>query len=219
MTKNLIFFATLLIIFMLNISDNVISAEAQDEEADPVLDLDGNKLQTGTSYYFIPSFRPGGGVTIYPTADKNCTNGVAQLVFGVGLPVTFAYGETDPDVVRVSTNLTISFSPGILYSPAVWKVDEYDPAGEKNLITSGEIDSNEASINRWFQIRKDLFPGYYKFVFCPKFCESCTQICTDVGISIYDEIRRFVVEGTLSSTFAFKKFEAGTNSTNGYLVA
>ncbi|XP_075481292.1 miraculin-like [Primulina tabacum] len=212
--KNLIFIATLLI-FMLNISDNVICAEAQDEKADPVLDWEGNELTTGTRYYVFPTFRPGGGVSIYPMANKNCTIRVAQLVFGDGLPVTFAYGGTDPEnVVRESTDLMISFPFGILYFPTGWRVGEYDADAEQYFVTAGEIDSNGTSINSWFQIRKESEARRYRFFSCPKVCESCAKICTKVGIYVDDDgVRHFALDGSFpSSTFMFRKFEESTNS-------
>ncbi|XP_073057153.1 miraculin-like [Primulina eburnea] len=212
--KNLIFIATLLI-FMLNTSDNVISAEAQDEKADPVLDWEGNELTTGNRYYVLSVFRPGGGVTIYPRANKKCTNRVAQLVFGNGLPVTFAYGGTDPEnVVRESTDLTISFPFGTFLFPTEWKVDEYDADAEQYFVTAGESDSNGTSINSWFQIRKESGDLGYRFFSCPKVCESCAKICTKVGIYLdEDGVRHFALNGNFrSSTFTFRKFEESTNS-------
>lgn len=154
-----------------NISDNVVSA-AKDEVPDPVLDVDKNELKTGNRYYVLSVFRPGGGVSVYPTVNKNCTFAIAvtQLVFGDGIQVTFANGGTDlGEVVRESTDIVITFSPRMFFFPAVWKVDEYDEAAKQYFVTAGDFDGNQTSINNWFQIRKDTSSAEeYRFVFSPQ---------------------------------------------------
>ncbi|XP_073138750.1 kunitz trypsin inhibitor 5-like [Henckelia pumila] len=176
-------------------------AEANDGVSpDPVLDVDGNELKTGTNYYVLSTFRPGGGLSLYPLPNKNITSAVAQLVFGQGLPVVFDNGGTDlGEVVRESTDLTISFAPGMLFSPAEWKVVGYDEAAENHFVVAGESDGDESTVNNRFQIRKNSSLGDYRFFFCPK-------DCSDVGIYVEDDgIRRLALEHYFfSSTFMFK---------------
>ncbi|XVE90583.1 hypothetical protein DITRI_Ditri20bG0089400 [Diplodiscus trichospermus] len=167
-----------------------------DDQLDPVLDISGQELQTGTDYYILPVSRGrGGGLTLASTGNETCPLDVVQeqLEVSNGLPVTFSPVNVTKGVVRVSTDLNVKFSAAtICVQSTVWKLDN-DESIQKRVVTTGGVEGNPGSetLSNWFQIQK--FDDDYKLVFCPGVCDICRPFCGNLGVFIDGGIRRLAI--------------------------
>ncbi|KAL6280095.1 hypothetical protein ACE6H2_016976 [Prunus campanulata] len=171
---------------------------AADAAPSPVLDITGNKLQTGVDYYILPVIRGrGGGLTLASTSNKtSCPLDVVQEQNEVsnGLSLKFSPVNVTKGVVRVSTDLNIKFSSTtICVQSTVWKLGEFDEQTGQWFVTSGRVEGNPGrqTTSNWFKIEK--FGDDYKLVFCPTVCNFCKVICRDVGIFFQDGKRRLAL--------------------------
>ena len=165
---------------------------------DPVLDISGKKLRTGTDYYILPVFRGrGGGLTLASTGNETCPLDVVQeqLEVSNGLPVTFSPVNIKKGVIRVSTDQNIKFSAAtICVQSTVWKLANFDDSTQQWFVTSGGVEGNPGreTVDNWFKIEKD--EDDYKLVFCPTVCNFCKVKCRDVGVFIDDAgVRRLAL--------------------------
>ncbi|XP_021282616.1 kunitz trypsin inhibitor 2-like [Herrania umbratica] len=166
------------------------------DELDPVLDISGEELRTGTDYYILPVIRGrGGGLTLASTGDETCPLDVVQeqLEVSNGLPLTFSPVNITKGVVRVSTDLNIKFSAAtICVQSTVWKLDN-DEATQKLVVTTGGVEGNPGieTLSNWFKIER--YEDDYKLVFCPGVCDFCRPVCGDLGVFIDAGIRRLAL--------------------------
>ncbi|EOY09863.1 Proteinase inhibitor I3 [Theobroma cacao] len=163
---------------------------------DPVLDISGEELRTGTDYYILPVIRGGGGgLTLASTGNETCPLDVVQeqLEVSNGLPLTFSPVNITKGVVRVSTDLNIKFSAAtICVQSTVWKLDN-DEATQKMVVTTGGVEGNPGieTLSNWFKIER--YEDDYKLVFCPGVCDFCRPVCGDLGVFIDAGIRRLAL--------------------------
>jgi len=163
-------------------------ASTDDDSPDPVLDITGKKLRTGTSYYILPVFRGrGGGLTLASTGIETCPLDVVQERREVenGLPVTFSPVNIKKGVIRLSTDLNIKFSTStVCVQSTVWKLNSHDDSLGQWFVTTGGVEGNPGreTTSNWFKIEK--FDDDYKLVFCPSVCDNCKVLCRDIGIYI-----------------------------------
>ncbi|TXG47972.1 hypothetical protein EZV62_027266 [Acer yangbiense] len=177
----------------------VVTADAS---PDPVLDIVGKKLRTGTDYYILPVIRGrGGGLTLASTGKETCPLDVVQERHDVenGLPVTFSPVNIKKGVVRLSTDQNIKFSAStICVQSTVWKLDSHDDSLGQWFVTTGGVEGNPGreTTSNWFKIEK--FDDDYKLVFCPSVCDICKVLCRDIGIYIDQAtgIRRLALSDT-----------------------
>ncbi|KAI9198508.1 hypothetical protein LWI28_017073 [Acer negundo] len=173
-----------------------------DASTDPVLDIAGEKLRTGTDYYILPVVRGrGGGLTLASTGNENCPLDVVQERHEVenGLPVTFSPVNIKKGVVRLSTDQNIKFSAStICIQSTVWKLDSHDDSLGQWFVTTGGVEGNPGreTTSNWFKIEE--FDDDYKLVFCPSVCDTCRVLCRDIGIYIDQAtgIRRLALSDT-----------------------
>ena len=167
-----------------------------DDELDPVLDISGQELRTGTDYYILPVIRGrGGGLTLASTGNETCPLDVVQEQQEVsnGLPLTFSPMNVQKGVVRVSTDLNVKFSAAtICVQSTVWTL-ENDESTQKRVVTTGGVEGNPGreTISNWFKIEK--FEDDYKLVFCPEVCDICRPVCGDLGVFTDGGIRRLAI--------------------------
>ncbi|KAL8241173.1 hypothetical protein R6Q59_014528 [Mikania micrantha] len=174
---------------------STISLSLAQPSPDPVRDIDGNLLRSGTEYYILPVFRGmGGGVTLASTRNETCPLDVVQAALEVdnGLPLTFTPVDPKKGVIRESTDLNIIFSAfSICIQSNVWMIEEY----EGELVVSGHgVSGNpgQETLGNWFKIEK--LEDDYKLVFCPTVCDFCKPVCGDIGVTITENgIRRLVI--------------------------
>ncbi|KAI9198171.1 hypothetical protein LWI28_011315 [Acer negundo] len=160
-----------------------------DASPDPVLDIAGKKLRTGTDYYILPVFRGrGGGLTLASTGNETCPLDVVQERHELenGLPVTFSPVNIKKGVIRLSTDQNIKFSASTAcVQSTVWKLDSHDDSLGQWFVTTGGVEGNPGrrTMSNWFKIEK--FDDDYKLVFCPSVCDHiCKVLCRDIGIYI-----------------------------------
>ncbi|KAL3568681.1 hypothetical protein D5086_031332 [Populus alba] len=113
---------------------------------EPVLDVTGKILRTGTSYYILPER--------YEASN--------------GLPLKLTPVNTKKGVVRVHTDLNIRFSAAsICHQSTAWKLDNYDEWTKQWFVTTNGVEGNPGpeTTNNWFKIEK--FEDKYKLVFLP----------------------------------------------------
>ncbi|KAK6243891.1 hypothetical protein QUC31_010300 [Theobroma cacao] len=165
---------------------------------DPVLDISGEELRTGTDYYILPVIRGGGGggLTLASTGNETCPLDVVQeqLEVSDGLPVTFSPVNIKKGVVRVSTDQNIKFSAAtICVQSTLWKLDSFDDSTQQWFVTTGGVEGNPGreTIDNWFKIEK--YEDDYKLVFCPTVCDFCKVMCRDVGVFIDGGVRRLAL--------------------------
>ncbi|XP_021909451.1 latex serine proteinase inhibitor-like [Carica papaya] len=147
-------------------------------ESDVVLDIDGNEVRVGPTYYIIPSVLQllGGGLTFRGSDTKPCQLTVAQdrCNIDTGRPVIFSqYVRTKDGVVRQSTDINIKFiNKTKCGESTVWKVSRFGGTSGKFLVTDGGHESRKDEIH-YLGSELSLFKinstesGYYKLVFDP----------------------------------------------------
>ncbi|KAD5961932.1 hypothetical protein E3N88_13405 [Mikania micrantha] len=174
---------------------STISLSIAQPSPDPVLDIDGNLVRSGTEYYILPVFRGrGGGVTLASTRNETCPQDVVQEGQEVdsGLPLTFTPVDPKKGVIRESTDLNIVFSAAsICFQSNVWNLEEYE--GEL-VVSARGVSGNpsQETLANWFKIEK--LDDDYKLVFCPTVCDFCRPVCGDIGVTITENgIRRLVI--------------------------
>ncbi|OMP05594.1 Proteinase inhibitor I3, Kunitz legume [Corchorus olitorius] len=178
--------ASILILFLAALAFLICANAAA--APDPVLDITGKILRTGTDYYILPVIRGrGGGLTLASTGNDTCPLDVVQeqLEVSNGLPVTFSPVNVKKGVVRVSTDQNIKFSAAsICVQSTVWKLESFDEATQQWFVTTGGVEGNPGreTVDNWFKIEK--YEKDYKLVFCPTVCDFCKVICRDVGVFI-----------------------------------
>lgn len=166
---------------------------------DPVLDITGEKLRTGTEYYILPVIRGrGGGLTLVSRkANKGCSPVVAQEQDELrnGLPLTFSPVNIKKGIIRVSTDHNFNFSSALTLcvQSSVWKLDSYDESIGQWFVTTGGIlgSPGRVTTGNWFKIEK--YQDDYKLVFCPSVCNFCKVVCRDVGIFVDKGERRLAL--------------------------
>ncbi|KAK9049040.1 hypothetical protein SSX86_031993 [Deinandra increscens subsp. villosa] len=185
---------------------SIISFSLAQESPDPVRDIDGNLLRSGTEYYILPVFRGmGGGLTLAPTRNQSCPLDVVQESLEVdnGLPLKFTPVDPKKGVIRESTDLNIVFSAfSICIQSNVWMLEEY----EGQLIVSGHGMSGnpgQETLSNWFKIEK--YEDDYKLVFCPAVCDFCRPVCGDIGVTITENGRRRLAISDEPFKVVFKK--------------
>ncbi|KAI3721476.1 hypothetical protein L2E82_32489 [Cichorium intybus] len=185
---------------------SIISLSVGQPSPDPVRDIDGNLLRSGTEYYILPVFRGmGGGLTLAPTRNDSCPLDVVQADLEVdnGLPLTFTPVDPKKGVIRESTDLNIIFSAAsICIQSNVWMLEEYDGS---LIVTSHGVGGNpgQETINNWFKIQK--YEDDYKLVFCPTVCDFCRPVCGDIGVVIAENGRRSLAISDVPFKIMFKK--------------
>ncbi|KAJ6421296.1 hypothetical protein OIU84_028631 [Salix udensis] len=182
--------AVLLLSFLLSAlaANQYLPRAAATASPDPVLDVNGKILTTGTSYYILPVLirgRGGGGLKMATTGRKTCPLDVVQDRYEAsnGLPLKFTPVNSKKGVIRVHTDLNIKFSAAsICHQSTVWKLDSYDEWAKQWFVTTNGVEGNPGpeTTSNWFKIEK--FQNNYKLVFCPTVCRHCKVMCKDVGI-------------------------------------
>ncbi|KAL5746948.1 hypothetical protein ACOSP7_023937 [Xanthoceras sorbifolium] len=169
---------------------------------EPLLDISGDKVVTGTEYYIVSVIRGagGGGLNFISGRNEPCPMDVFQERSDLrrGRPLSLFpvnYNGEVGTVVYDSTDLNIQFNvqrPRCNEETTVWKVDNYDnKMGAWFITTNGVIGNPGAeTLQNWFKFEKvadDL--NVYKIVHCPSVCKSCVKLCSDVGIHFETERR------------------------------
>ncbi|KAF8048994.1 hypothetical protein N665_2334s0005 [Sinapis alba] len=168
-------------------SHRVATTEAAVE---PVTDIYGGRLTSGTKYYILPVVRGrGGGLTMSKAENKTCSKSVIQEQYEVsnGLPLTFSPSDKSR-IIRVSTDLNFKFS-----ATSIWNLDNVDEKTNQWFIGTCGVEGNpgQTTVGNWFKI--DKYEDHYKIVFCPSVCSFCKVMCRDIGVFVQDGTRRLVL--------------------------
>ncbi|TXG53974.1 hypothetical protein EZV62_019230 [Acer yangbiense] len=193
----------------------------------PLVDINGDKVRTGTTYRIVSAIRGGGGggLTLADGRNGLCPLDVVQLGSDLmwGLPFLFSpvnnTVEEENDVPE-STDLNIIFAtPQIMIcgEPKVWKVDNYDQStGQWFITTNGAVGNPGAqTLESWFKFEK-VNGNTYKIKYCPSVCETCVSLCSDVGIYFGNGGRRLALSKT--SPFLVNIYKA-EDASNGKIVS
>ncbi|KAK1404206.1 Kunitz trypsin inhibitor 2 [Heracleum sosnowskyi] len=168
------FFSSLLVF----VTSFLVASAANDK----VLDIDGQELRTGTSYYILPVERSnvGGGLS---SEGHDCPVSVVQT-FNVddrGTAVTFTLVDPKEATIGVSEDLNIKSSDKSCAPANVWKID-----GGQRFVSTGGVLGNPGpdTISNWFRIEKvQGRNNSHKLVYCPSVCNaSCRPVCGDLGV-------------------------------------
>nr|P83036.2 RecName: Full=Trypsin inhibitor; Short=LTI; Short=LlTI; AltName: Full=Kunitz-type trypsin inhibitor LlTI; Contains: RecName: Full=Trypsin inhibitor alpha chain; Contains: RecName: Full=Trypsin inhibitor beta chain [Leucaena leucocephala] len=157
-----------------------------------LVDLDGDPLYNGMSYYILPVARgKGGGLELARTGSESCPRTVVQTRSETsrGLPARLA----SPYRILIGSNipLTIEFQPQKPYSchghssrSLQWKV-------EKTQMVKIASSDEEQRLFGPFQIQP--YRNHYKLVYCESESRNHHDDCRDLGISIDDQQNRLLV--------------------------
>ena len=183
-------------------------------DPEPLLDINGEKVFTGTPYYIVSAIRGagGGGVSVFPTRDR-CPRNIIQLSSDLdkGLPLLFSPAiENGDGLVYESSDLNIRFySQDAFCLQMVWKVNHYDSSTGQWFITRSGSAGNPGAetLHNWFKFERFGNTNSYKIVHCPKVCDSCASLCSEVGLYEIDGVRRLAIKGERIFMIAFIKAE------------
>ncbi|KAI9126670.1 hypothetical protein K1719_002266 [Acacia pycnantha] len=135
-----------------------------------VVDISGEKVKAGVSYYVLSAYRGrGGGLTFNTFKNDTCPHVVVQEIFGFskGKPVQFFPLNPKNHVVHTFRNLNIKFSEPIVSictESGVWRLNKF-MSEALNVATNG-VEGTQETYNR-FMIEKAEVEGAYKLKFCP----------------------------------------------------
>lgn len=182
-------FASAVSFFTLWLISMAICAVAQT----PVLDTNGQPLESGVEYYVLPAITDvAGGLTLIDRNDS-CPLYVGQepiaQVVSQGFPVILKPYANEETIIRESRDLTVTFQAfTTCIQSTSWRVGEADPeTGRRFIVTAGEAD--------YFAIQNNR--GGYNFVWCPtESCPDCGRPrCGSAGILIENNKRLLVLDG------------------------
>nr|5DSS_B Chain B, MP-4 [Mucuna pruriens] len=154
-------------------------------DAEPVIDTDGNPLLHRGKYYIMPSNwgPPGGGLRLGKTRNLNCPVTVLQDYNEAinGLPVKFNIREILPRTIFTDTELNIEFTekPNCAENRA-WSLFKGDDRGHKARVGIGGSNGHpggEMLRGGFYGEQHGLRNGTYKLVFC----RDGSSTCLDVG--------------------------------------
>ncbi|KAE9600178.1 hypothetical protein Lal_00046115 [Lupinus albus] len=165
---------------------------------EPVLDISGQKLETGVKYYIVPVIRGrGGGLTLKTNGNNTCPIYVVQEKneLSNGLPVTFTPYNAKKGVILTSTDLNIkSFvnpKTTACVQSTVWRLLK-ELTGVWFLSTGGvEGKPGIDTILNWFKIEKAAKD--YIISFCPsQVCDKCITLCNSLGLFRHDDGNKYL---------------------------
>ncbi|KAK2662927.1 hypothetical protein Ddye_001504 [Dipteronia dyeriana] len=182
---------------------------------DPLLDLDGEKVEAGWAYYIISAIRGagGGGLTLSFNRNGLCPLDVTQHSLDLfrGYPMFFFptnYSSENRGYVHESMDVNILFYANIINcnEPMVWKVDNYDEKRGAWFITTNGVIGNPGplTMKNWFKFVK--IGDAYKIVHCPSDVSGSTvNLCSDVGINFVGNVRHLALTSGQPFRFRFVK--------------
>ncbi|WP_168415049.1 Kunitz family serine protease inhibitor, partial [Acinetobacter indicus] len=162
---------------------------AAEDVLDPVVDIAGEDLQTDALYYVLPYiWALGGGVGLGRNWNGSiCPFSVVQSPFEVndGSPVRFSPILDEDSVVRVSTDIDISFvrAPKLCSDLPIWQISDL-------FVTLGG--TGGSIIDRFRIVKHNVSPFMqtYKIVFC-----KARRACQNIGIFNKNGIRYLALSG------------------------
>lgn len=134
-----------------------VSLSLGQESPDPVRDVDGNLLRSGTDYYILPEFPGrGGGLTLAATRNESRPLDVVQEGHQLekGLPLKLTPVNPKKGVIRESSDLNIIFSAtSICVQSNVWMLEEYNG---QYIISGHGMSENPGreTVSNWFKMAK-----------------------------------------------------------------
>ncbi|KAJ4875014.1 kunitz trypsin inhibitor 1 [Raphanus sativus] len=154
--------------------------------AGPVLDVNGDLIFGGSSYYVLPAIwgPGGGGLTLSSLGDKQCPLYIQKEDSEVerGLPVKFSNWRLKVPFVPESENLNIEMDVAAticVQSTYWWVAPSNLPIMTFWIAAGPKPDHGEDSSRSFFQIKRTgEFHNGYKITFC-----SGDGACDDVGIA------------------------------------
>ncbi|KAF7820295.1 kunitz trypsin inhibitor 2-like [Senna tora] len=172
----------------------------------PVLDTSGKPLQPGVPYQILPV--AGGPFALGAYENDMCPLVVVQAAqqkkaaatnndFLKFPPVTFSPAKSGAGVIRTGTNLNVKFSTTSSStcggSTMVWRL--LKRITEARFISTDGVEGNPSSdtLFNWFMIEKSKSKrGGYKLKFCPTEICNCSVVCSDLGIYVGDDKKRYL---------------------------
>lgn len=158
----------------------------------PLLDSNGEKVLAGTPYYIVTIYAgPAAGIVSLAGGRNYCPfDVILSINMDRGQPLLISPATEDQDgIVYDSTDVNIKFSniSGGICSDAsfVWKVDNYDTLWGEWFITTNGTEGNPGAqtLQNWFKFERVFgTTNVYYFVHCPKVCDTCVTLCSEIGV-------------------------------------
>ncbi|XP_021722899.1 miraculin-like [Chenopodium quinoa] len=164
------FSATIFLISFLSIG------AAKTATKDLVLDVEGNPLEVGLSYYVrtvLSQLGIGGGIVAASKPNQpECPQYVAQLAVGWygESPITFLPSDPSHKHIHISSDLNIMFNTSSsVCSQGAWQLTPDANSGSLHLSTGGGIGNpSPQTAANWFKIENSIASsGFYQLEYCP----------------------------------------------------
>ncbi|XP_028803206.1 kunitz trypsin inhibitor 2-like [Neltuma alba] len=177
-------FSTIITLFFFLFTFSTKTPQAAAATPEPVLDISGEKLKAGESYFVLPAGRGRGGGLTFGTFGDSCPRVVVQERFETskGEPVQFLPANPKNHVIFTSRNLNVQFSrrtTSACDESRVWKLTKFISEAMNVGINGIAGNQDFSTISNWFMIEKAEFEGVYKLKFCPK---EGVVTCEDLGV-------------------------------------
>ncbi|RDY09568.1 Kunitz-type trypsin inhibitor-like 2 protein, partial [Mucuna pruriens] len=150
------------------------------DDVEQVLDIKGNPIFPGGTYYIVPAIRgpPGGGVRLGKTGNSKCPVTVLQDYSELvnGLPVKFTIPGISPGIIFTGTTLEIEFAEKPWCAESSKWVVFVDNEIQKACVGIGGPQGHpgQQTFGGTFHIQKYGFG--YKLVFCITGSPTCLDI-------------------------------------------
>lgn len=167
---------------------------------EPVLDTSGKELLPGVPYLIQPV--TGGAFALVAYQNDTCPLLVVQVQQKASdslkfPPVTFSPANPGARVIQTSTNLNVKFSTTSSKtcggSSMVWRLLKRITEGR--FISTDGVEGNPSfnTLANWFMIEKSADKsGGYKLKFCPTEICKCSVVCSELGIYVGDDKKRYL---------------------------
>ncbi|KAL2518676.1 Kunitz family trypsin and protease inhibitor protein [Abeliophyllum distichum] len=176
----------------------------------PVVDTDGNEVQSNIKYNVLPLERGNGGGLSLSVRDRQCPLNVVQEnnEAAIGLPLKLYPLDNKQQVINLSTDLNIVFKVATTcVQSTAWRLDSVNEiTGRRYISTRGIVGSPGLhTVDNWFKIEKYGNGNGYKIVWCPtNVCKSCKLVCGNVGVFVEND-QRWLGLSDVPLVIGFKK--------------
>ncbi|KAL8543448.1 hypothetical protein ACS0TY_004113 [Phlomoides rotata] len=192
------------LISLITISSSLVFSQ----QSTPVLDVDGNQLQTNTKYYIFSRGGGGGGLAL-SIRDRRipCPPNVVQENDASSKGLSLEIFPVDKKQPRISTQSDLNFvliGATTCVQSTVWKLGIPDPFTRQRYVRSGGVLGRPGAetVGNWFKMERS--GEGYKIVYCPSVCSSCKVDCGEVGLFV-ENGQRWLGIGGQPLVFGFKK--------------
>lgn len=194
--------------------NSIFMAIATVDQTPPVLDISGQALQAGVSYYIKPaSIDKGGPFELLDRAPFLCPLYVAQEINGSAWPFHFQPFFKGETVVRESRDQQIiSGVSAYCWQSISWSIEKANPENQRKLIVMQKPARGKLPTGKYFRISRsqpEVDGNSYTLSWCPTdLCPTCEFThCGPIGYLNSNGKKRFLALNGSALPVVFERIQ------------